>query len=212
MKTISKSDFSHDLALSPVIAILRGVTPETILPVCEALATGGIRFIEVTLNSPEPLTSIGKAAGHFEGRGVHIGAGTVLLPDEVDQVAAAGGRYIISPNTDVAVIRRTKELGLISIPGFMTPSEAFVAAAAGADWVKCFPAGSLGPGYIKDLRAVLRVPILAVGGVSIDNVQQYLENGAVGVGVGASLYKAGRSMDAMAKDAAVFLERAKAGN
>lgn len=203
------AEFQCDLALAPVIAILRGVTPATILPVSEALADGGVRFIEVTLNSPEPLVSIRKAVECVAKRGVHIGAGTVLSADEVDRVATAGGTYIISPNMDPAVIRRTKELGLISIPGFFTASEAFAALAAGADLLKCFPAGRLGAGYIKDLKAVLPAPVIAVGGIDGDNVRQYLSHGAVAVGVGASLYKADKSPADLSRDSMEFMARAR---
>jgi len=201
------SDFKRDLAKSPVIAILRGVTPATVLPVCEALVAGGVRFIEVTLNSPDPFGSIRQAADHLAAHGVHIGAGTVLVPDEVDRVVDAGGTYIISPNMDPAVIRRTRERGLISIPGFLTPSEAFTAMAAGADLLKCFPAGSLGAGYIKDLKAVLPAPIIAVGGVDSGNIQEYLQNGAAGVGVGSSLYKPNRSLEEIQNAAVDIIAR-----
>jgi len=202
-------DFRDDLAAAPVIAILRGVTPETVLPVCNALAGGGIRFIEVTLNSPDPVASIRKAAESLVPRGVHIGAGTVVRAGDVDRVAEAGGSYIISPNTDPAVIRRTKELGLISIPGFFTPTEAFTARAAGADFLKCFPAGQLGPRYIKDLAAVLSVPVLAVGGVTGDNVQEYLQAGAVGVGVGSALYTARSTLKEIQRLSVEFLAQAR---
>ena len=204
MSHISVEQFREELAQVPVIAILRGVTPATVLPVCEALVAGGIRFIEVTLNSPDSLVSIGRAVEHMAPQGVHIGAGTVLAPDQVDAVAMAGGRYIISPNTDAAVIARTKERGLISIPGFLTPSEAFAATAAGADLLKCFPAGRLGPGYIKDLTAVLTLPVLAVGGVTTDNVGDYLASGACGIGVGSSVYRSDWEPAAM-RDAAATL-------
>ncbi len=207
MHSICLSEFGRDLSAAPVIAILRGINPATVIPVCDALADAGIRFIEVTLNSPEPLVSIRAAAEHLAGRGVWIGAGTVLRPDEVDGVAAAGGTYIISPNTDPAVIRRTKERGLISIPGFMTPTEAFAAAAAGADMLKCFPVGKLGPGYIKDLKAVIAAPIIAVGGVDAENAQDFLRAGAVGVGVGSSLYSANRSVGDIKTAAAEFIGR-----
>lgn len=202
--------FQQDLESAPVIAILRGVTSDEILPVCNALVQGGVRFIEVTLNSPNPIASIGKAAQALASRGVHVGAGTVLTADDVDRVAEAGGTYIISPNTDGAVIRRTKERGLISIPGFMTPSEAFAAAAAGADILKCFPIGCFGPAYIKDLKAVLPTPVAAVGGVNVENVQRYLQAGAVAVGVGSSLYKAGLSSEQIQAAAAAFMQQAGA--
>ncbi|MCF7853314.1 MAG: 2-dehydro-3-deoxy-6-phosphogalactonate aldolase [Candidatus Pacebacteria bacterium] len=202
------ADVQQDLERAPVIAILRGVTPDSILPVCEALAEAGVQFIEVTMNSPEPLDSIRKAADSFADRGIHVGAGTVLKPTEVDAVAEAGGTYIISPNTNPEVIRRTKALGLVSIPGFLTPSEAFEAVEAGADLLKCFPAGQLGPSYMKDLRAVLPTPVIAVGGVNLDNVQDYLQAGAAGVGVGSALYKPTYSTNKIREDAATFLARA----
>jgi 2-dehydro-3-deoxyphosphogalactonate aldolase len=211
MPTLETPQFLDDLQKSPVIAILRGVTPESVLPVCRALAAGGIRFIEVTMNSPSPADSIARAAETLAPQGVHIGAGTVLSPDDVDQVAAAGGTYIISPNSDAAVIRRTKERGLISIPGFFTPSEAFAALAAGADLLKCFPVGRLGPGYIKDLKAVLPAPVVAVGGINRDNAKDYFAAGAVAVGVGSSLYKAGRPPEQLEADAAAFLAQACPG-
>lgn len=211
MQTLAISQILDDLKTSPVIAILRGVTPETVLPVCGALTAGGIRFIEVTMNSPDPVDSIAKAVDALTPQGVHIGAGTVLTPAQVDQVADAGGTYIISPNSDAAVIRRTKDRGLISIPGFMTPSEAFAAVAAGADLLKCFPVGRLGPGYIKDLKTVLPAPVIAVGGIDCDNVQDYLANGAVAVGVGASLYKAGKTPAELSREAAAFMVRARGG-
>lgn len=211
MPTLATPQFLDDLQKSPVIAILRGVTPDSVLPVCSALAAGGIRFIEVTMNSPNPVDSIAKAAEALAPQGIHIGAGTVLSPDEVDQVAEAGGTYIISPNMDPAVIRRTKEQGLISIPGFFTASEAFAALAAGADLLKCFPVGRLGPGYIKDLKTVLPAPVIAVGGIDCDNVQDYLANGAVAVGVGASLYKAGKTPAELSREAAAFMVRARGG-
>ena len=206
MNSNAPDDFKRDLALAPVIAILRGVTPATIVPVCEALAGGGLTLIEVTLNSPEPFVSIRKAVDHLSSRGVRIGAGTVLSPHEVDRVAAAGGTFVISPNTDPAVIRRTKELGLVSVPGFLTPSEAFAAVAAGADLLKCFPIGRLGSGYIRDLKAVLPTPIIAVGGVALDNAEEYLRCGAAGVGIGSSLYKAGRSTEEIGQAAKAFMK------
>ncbi|MBT3378173.1 MAG: 2-dehydro-3-deoxy-6-phosphogalactonate aldolase [Lentisphaerae bacterium] len=201
---LDRDRFDADLADVPVVAILRGVTPETILPVGRALAEGGIRFIEVTLNSPDAATSIRLAVQELASRGVHIGAGTVLTPSEVAAVAGAGGTYIISPNFNESVVRKTKELGLVSIPGFLTPTEGFAAAAAGADLLKCFPARALGPGYIKDLKAVLPNPIVAVGGVNTENVGDYLKV-AVGVGVGSALYKADKTMDDIQKDTAQYL-------
>ncbi|MGI5924096.1 MAG: 2-dehydro-3-deoxy-6-phosphogalactonate aldolase [Lentisphaerae bacterium] len=193
------------LAECPVIAILRGIKPEEILAVCDVLAGEGIRLIEVPLNSPEALRSIGLAAAHYHGGSqLLIGAGTVLTPIEVEQVAQAGGKYIISPNCDAAVIRRTVELGLVSIPGFLTPTEGFVAAAAGAHYLKLFPAGSFGVGYVKDIKAVLKAPILAVGGVNSDNLGSFLAQCA-GAGIGSSIYKPGKSLEQIRQDARALL-------
>ncbi|MFW5997083.1 MAG: 2-dehydro-3-deoxy-6-phosphogalactonate aldolase [Lentisphaeria bacterium] len=187
--------FKDELGEAPVIAILRGITPDSVLPVCRALAEGGVRFIEITLNSPSPAESIDLAATELTSKGIHIGAGTVLTSEQVDSVAEAGGSYIISPNTDPGVIRRTKELGLLSIPGFLTPSEAFTAVKAGADMLKCFPAGRMGAGYIKDLKAVLPADIVAVGGINADNVQEYLNAGAYAAGIGSALFKPDISLE-----------------
>ncbi|MDP6110923.1 MAG: 2-dehydro-3-deoxy-6-phosphogalactonate aldolase [Planctomycetota bacterium] len=199
--------FGKDLEAAPVIAICRGVTPDTIIEVCEALVAGGVRFVETTLNSPDPIASIGKAAERFKDDGrVHIGAGTVLSADQVDQVADAGGAYIISPNFNREVVRRTKERGLISIPGFFTSSEAFSAVEAGADFLKCFPARALGPGYIKDLKAVLPHPIMAVGGVNLDNARDYLAV-AVGLGIGSALFSPKKTPDQIKEDATEYMRR-----
>lgn len=193
------------LAECPLIAILRGIKPEEMLAVCGVLAEEGIRLIEVPLNSPDALRSIGFAAAHFHGGSqLLIGAGTVLTTTDVERVAQAGGKYIISPNCDAAVIRRTVELGLVSIPGFLTPTEGFAAAAAGAHFLKLFPAGPFGVGYIKDLKAVLKTPILAVGGVNSDNLGSFLKQCA-GAGIGSSIYKPGKSLEQIRQDARALL-------
>lgn len=206
---ISIEQFQNELTGAPVIAILRGITPETVVPVSRSLAEGGVRFIEVALNSPSPFESIALAVKEFASDGVRVGAGTVLTAEQVDSVAEAGGSYIISPNTDAAVIRRTKQLGLISLPGFFTPTEAFTAVDAGADMLKCFPAGRLGAGYIKDLRAVLPADIVAVGGVNADNVRDYLNAGARGVGIGSALYKPDLSMEEIKARTTQFMKEVK---
>ncbi len=176
-------------AKCPIVAILRGITPPEVPAVCDALYEAGILLLEIPLNSPEPLKSIETAARHGAGRQL-VGAGTVLTPQDVRDVAAAGGEFIISPNTDADVIRETVQAGLISMPGFMTASEGFAALKAGANYLKLFPAGQLGPGYIKDLKAVIKAPILAVGGVNADNLKEFLKT-CSGVGIGSSLYKPG---------------------
>jgi len=184
---IDRERFAENFKKMPIIAIFRGVTPDKVQASAEAVVEGGIRFIELTLNSPDALLSIRTLADRYAGTDIIIGAGRVLKPQEVVAVAEAGGRYIISPNTDVDVIKTTRHLDLISIAGFFTPTEAFLAADAGADYLKCFPAGALGVGYIKDLKAVMNKPLIAVGGVKLENVQLYLAVVA-GVGIGSNLY------------------------
>ncbi|MGF0038108.1 2-dehydro-3-deoxy-6-phosphogalactonate aldolase [Victivallis vadensis] len=196
--------FQEQARRCPVVAILRGITPEEMLPVCEALRTAGIRLLEVPLNSPDALESIRRAAAKYHAAGELLaGAGTVLTAQNVRDVAAAGGRFIISPDANPEVIRETKRLGLVSIPGFFTATEAFTALRAGADYLKLFPAGKLGPGYVKDLKAVIKAPILAVGGVDTDNIAAFLDVCA-GVGIGSALYKPGKTPVEIGRAAAVY--------
>ena len=196
--------FQEQARRCPVVAILRGITPEEMLPVCEALRTAGIRLLEVPLNSPDALESIRRAAAKYHAAGELLaGAGTVLTAQNVRDVAAAGGRFIISPDANPEVIRETKRLGLVSIPGFFTATEAFTALRAGADYLKLFPAGKLGPGYVKDLKAVIKAPILAVGGVDTDNIAAFLDVCA-GVGMGSALYKPGKTPAEIEQAAAVY--------
>ncbi len=193
--SVSIDQFASGLNKAPIIAILRGVTPETALQVGEAIIGGGIRFLEVTLNSPNAPESIRLLSEAYADReDVHIGAGTVLKPAEVGEVAKAGGEYIISPNANLDVIRETKRRGLISIPGFYTPTEAFAALDAGADYLKLFPARNLGVRYIKDIKAVLPKPIIAVGGVDISNMAEFLTVCAA-VGIGSNLYSSKKSVE-----------------
>ena len=196
--------FQEQARRCPVVAILRGITPEEMLPVCEALRTAGIRLLEVPLNSPDALESIRRAAAKYHAAGELLaGAGTVLTAQNVRDVAAAGGRFIISPDANPEVIRETKRLGLVSIPGFFTATEAFTALRAGADYLKLFPAGKLGPGYVKDLKAVIKAPILAGGGVDTDNIAAFLDVCA-GVGIGSALYKPGKTPAEIEQAAAVY--------
>lgn len=178
--------------LHGVIAILRGVTPTEVLAVAEALRAGGIRIVEVPLNSPEPLDSIGCLARHF-GRELLIGAGTVLTPEDVDRVADAGGQLVLAPNFDAAVVRRACDRDLLVVPGVATPTEGFEALAAGADALKLFPSEMLGPPVLKSWRAVFpkTVPMFAVGGVGTQNIQAFKAAGATGVGIGSFLYAPG---------------------
>lgn len=176
----------------PLIAILRGVTPADAPAVALALAHSGVALIETPLNSPEPLESIRRMVAALGDR-AKIGAGTVLSVADVEAVAAAGARFVVSPNTDPAVIARTKALGLVSWPGAFTASECFAALAAGADGIKLFPASTMGPEGVKALRAVLPagVAVFVVGGAEPQNFAAYLRAGATGFGLGSALYRPG---------------------
>ena len=184
--------FQRHLAACPLVAIIRGVTPEEVDSIGEALFEAGIRIIEVPLNSPDPLRSIEKLAKSMGERAL-IGAGTVLDARQVAEVRAAGGRLIVSPNTNPGVIAATAEAGLISCPGYFTPSEAFAALAAGAHALKLFPAEAATPAMLKAQRAVLpkEVPILVVGSVKPNLMTAWLEAGANGFGLGSGVFKPG---------------------
>lgn len=179
-----------------IVAILRGVTPDTVIEVADCLVQCGIKTIEVPLNSPHALESIRLLHERLVGKAT-IGAGTVLTIEQVEAVAQAGGALVLSPNMNVDVIRRTRELGLTSIPGVATPTEAFAALDAGATALKLFPADVLGVASLKAWRSVMPsdVRIYAVGGIEADNAAAFLAAGAVGVGIGGWLYKPGRSLD-----------------
>ena len=188
----------------PLIAILRGMTPEEAPWVLETLA--GFSILEVPLNSPRPLESIGYLVRHAPP-GVLIGAGTVLTEEEVAGVAATGARLIIAPNFAPPVIAAAKVRGLIALPGVATPTEAFSALAAGADGLKMFPGELLPPAAVKAWRAVLPKGTLLIptGGVTPDNVAAYRAAGADGFGIGSALYKPGMTPDALAQNAAAFV-------
>jgi 2-dehydro-3-deoxyphosphogalactonate aldolase len=188
------------LAETPIIAIIRGVTPDEAVQVGETLFESGIRVIETPLNSPQPLDSIARLVEAMAGRMV-VGGGTMLNPLAVEQVAAAGGRICVSPNTDPDVIRRALELGLEPLPGFATASEAFQAVAAGARRLKLFPASTYGSGHVKALLDVLPrdVSIMPVGGVSPAQFKEWWAAGARGFGMGGDLYKPGRSLEDIAE-------------
>jgi 2-dehydro-3-deoxyphosphogalactonate aldolase len=178
------------LAELPLVAILRGVTPERVAGVAAALFESGIRAIEVPLNSPEPFKSIEILARAY-GERCLTGAGTVLEPADVDRVVAAGGKLLVTPNTNPAVIARGVEKKMVVMPGFYTPSEAFAAIAAGARTLKLFPAAAAGTAHLKALLAVLpkNVPVYAVGGVGAGNMKEWRWAGAAGFGLGSDLFK-----------------------
>jgi len=177
-----------------IIAILRGIKPDEATDIAATLIRAGITRIEVPLNSPDPLASIAAMVARF-GDVAELGAGTVLSPADVRQVAATGAKLIVSPNCDAEVIAATKAAGMRSFPGVFTPTECFAALKAGADGLKIFPANLMGPLGLSALRAVLppETQILAVGGAGPANFEQWLRAGANGFGIGSALYAPGRS-------------------
>lgn len=200
-------DLAAALAQLPLVAILRGIRPDEIEGAADALVDAGFRLIEVPLNSPDPLVSIEKLARRVGDRAI-VGAGTVLNVGQVAQVHDAGGAMIVSPNTDVAVIGESARRGLVSLPGFFTPSEAFAALGAGASGLKLFPAEAATPAVVKAQRAVLPrdVPLLVVGGISPTNMSPWREAGADGFGLGSALYKMGATAKDIAANARAFAD------
>lgn len=186
--------FAAAFASCPLVAILRGVRPDEVEGVGDALVEAGFTLIEVPLNSPEPFDSIGRLAKRF-GASAMIGAGTVLSVDNVGRVGDAGGQMVISPNTNITVIAATVAAGMASLPGYFTPSEAFAALDAGATALKLFPAEAATPAVLKAQRAVLpkQLPVLAVGGITPTTMTPWLAAGANGFGLGSALYKPGAS-------------------
>ena len=203
--------FDNAFAACPLIAIIRGVTPDECEAIGEALYDGGIRIIEVPLNSPDPLQSIERLSRKLGDRAL-IGAGTVLRSDPVLEVAQAGGRIIVSPSTNIEVIRTSVAAGLVSCPGYFTPSEAFAALDAGAHALKLFPAEGATPKVVKAQRAVLPVDVklIVVGGVGPDNMDPWLEAGANGFGLGSGIYKPGQTPQSTLEKARAFVGAAKA--
>lgn len=191
----AKETFHRYLNECPLIAIIRGVRPDEGDAIGDAIYESGIRIVEVPLNSPEPLASIERLSKRFGDR-MLVGAGTVLTPDDVRRVHHAGGRIVISPNTNTDVITETVAQGMISCPGYFTPSEGFAAIRAGATTLKLFPAEAATPTVLKAHLAVMprEVPILIVGGVKADSLQPWLQAGAAGFGLGGGLYKPGQSV------------------
>ena len=203
--------FDAAFAQCPLIAILRGVAPNEVEAIGDALVDAGFTLIEVPLNSPDPLDSIARLARRLSGRAM-VGAGTVLCEADVAAVADVGGTLIISPNTNPAVIAASAARGLISLPGIATPTEAFAALGAGATALKLFPAEAASPAVLKAMRAVLPkdMRVLPVSGIAPDNMQPWRDAGAAGFGLGSALYQPGLTANEVGERAAAFVAAIRA--
>jgi len=198
--------FATAFAACPLVAVLRGLTPDEAPAIGDALVEAGFTLIEVPLNSPDPYTSIRLLSQRLGGRAI-IGAGTVLTPDHVGEVRDAGGTLVVSPNTNIDVIRATVAAGMIALPGYFTPTEAFAALAAGAHGLKLFPAEAASPLVLRAQRAVLpkETRMLAVGGITPDAMAPWRAAGADGFGLGSNLYRAGKPAADVLADARTFV-------
>lgn len=194
------------LARAPLVAILRGVRPDEVLAIGQALVDAGIAIIEVPLNSPDPFTSIAMLAKAF-GEQALVGAGTVMTEADVAKVAAAGGRLIVTPHADPAIVAAAKARDMLTAPGFFTAAEAFSLLRAGADALKLFPAEAASPAMLRALRAVLPadVPVLPVGGISPESMAPWFAAGAAGFGIGGAMYKQGDSAETVGAKAKAFI-------
>ncbi len=190
----------------PLIAIFRGVTPEEVVCVAEGVVEAGFRILEVPLNSPRPLESIALLADRFPD--LLVGGGTVMSPADAMAIARAGGKLVLMPHSDPAVVRQAKQSGLLCVPGVATPTEAFAALANGADALKLYPAEQIAPSVVKAWRAVLPLNhrLLPVGGIRPDTMADYLRAGANGFGLGSALYKQGMPAPEAARNARAFAQ------
>lgn len=214
-----KEDIEKAVRDGRIIAIIRGFAPDVCLRLAEAYRRGGVRLVEVTFNqkAPETWADTATAIRAIRERfadDIRVGAGTVLTEEQLARCADAGGEYMITPNVNPSLIRACVARGLVAMPGALTPSEAVAAWEAGARFVKIFPAGSLGPGYVKAVRAPLaHIPMLAVGGISPDNVADFMRAGCVGAGVGGNLtnreWIAAGAFDRIADVARQLMERSQ---
>ena len=189
----------------PLIAILRGIKPTEVVDVAEILIEKDFKIIEIPLNSPDPIRSIELLTHYFENHAI-IGAGTVLDETSIRSIAEAGAKLVVMPNGNGIVVKAAKDRGLIAIPGIATPSEAFAMLEAGADALKLFPAEGIPPSVLKAMKAVLpsTVPILPVGGITPEKMNDYLKAGAIGFGLGSALYKPGMTLKDIRKNAEAF--------
>jgi 2-dehydro-3-deoxyphosphogalactonate aldolase len=201
-----QADFAAAMVRCPLVAILRGVKPDEIEAIGDALVDAGFSMIEVPLNSPHPLTSIDLLVKRY-GDDALVGAGTVLTVAQVEKVRAVGGRLIVSPNVNVDVIAAAARDGLVSLPGYFTPSEAFAAIAAGASGLKLFPAEAATPTVLRAHRAVLppELAVLAVGGITPEGMAPWRDAGAQGFGLGSALYKPGMAASEVGERARAFV-------
>ncbi len=208
MTTLHSKFLAHMDSL-PLVAILRGLKPEEALDVGHAIVNAGFHILEVPLNSPDPLRSIQRLAEAFPN--ALVGAGTVTTAQQVRDIKAAGGQIIISPHLDDNVVCEAVNLGLISMPGVATPSEAFRAIALGAHGLKLFPAEMISPSVVKSMRAVLpsHIRLIPVGGIGTHNMVDYRKSGASGFGIGSALFAPGKSAQAVGQSAAAFVQALK---
>ena len=208
--TDSPSRFADALARMPLVAILRGIKPDEAVAVGEVLLEEGWTIIEVPLNSPQPFDSIAALSAAFGDRLV-IGAGTVIEAGDAAATGAAGGRLVVAPNFDAAVVAAALAAGLAALPGIFTPSEGFAALRAGAHALKLFPAEAAGPAVVKAILAVLPrgTTLIPVGGIAPDSLEPYWQAGARGFGIGSSLYKPGMQVDTVRRNARAFVDAAR---
>ena len=208
--TDHRQAFDDAFAKCPLIAILRGVKPDEVEAIGEALVDAGFTILEVPMNSPDPLDSIARLARRLEGRAV-VGAGTVLRVEDVDAVGAAGGTLIIAPNANVRVIAAAADRGYVALPGIATPTEAFAALDAGAAALKLFPAEAASPAVLKAMRAILPkdTRVLPVGGIVPEIMAEWRKAGAAGFGLGSALYAPGMTAADVATRAAAFMSALK---
>lgn len=194
------------LEACPLVAVLRWITPSEVEDVIAVLVEAGFRLIEVPLNSPEPYVSIERLARQFDGAAL-IGAGTVMSPADVDRVDAAGGRLIVMPHGDTAVVRAAKQRGHACFPGVATPTEGFACLDAGADGLKIFPAEAISPEVLKAWRAVFKmdIPLLPTGGITPESMEAWAAAGASGFGVGGNLYRPGKTLEDIKTSAVAFV-------
>ena len=204
------ANFLSFLKESPLIAILRGITPAEVIEISETLVEKNFKIIEIPLNSPDPIESIEMLVSHFKDE-VIIGAGTVTDLTSIKLIAEAGARLSVMPNGSVRIVKAAKASGLITIPGVFTPTEAFAMIESGADALKLFPAEGAPPMVLKAMKAVLptAIPILPVGGITPDKMAEYQKAGANGFGLGSALYKPGMTVDEVAENADAFNEGLK---